>query len=208
MKSLLVVGPDSLLRDVHALAIQAYPNRNVEMLQIPSSDYYFFDLSGLQRFSPQHWDVCVAVNEFYINDVRRALFEAVEALGYQYQSVISPLAQVSSSAMLGRNAVVYSGCVVGAEAKLGECCVLRANVVLSEDVTLGNYVTLEANVAVREFSSIGDFTTICANSSLARMTSVGRHCYLNIQRQYSGVVPDKAFYSPSFEQPVRVLSPS
>ncbi len=208
MKSLLVIGPDSLLRDVYELAGKAYPGRRVVMLQVPSRDYYFFDLSDLDGFPPAEWDICVAVNEFYINDVRRALFEAVEALGYRFQSVVSPFAQVSSSAQLGRNVVIFSGCVIGADAQLGQCCVLRGNVVLSEDVRLGDYVTLEANVAIREGASVGNFTTVCANSSLARMTAVGRHCYLNIPRQYSGVVSDKTFHSPSFERPVRVLSPS
>jgi UDP-3-O-[3-hydroxymyristoyl] glucosamine N-acyltransferase len=89
---------------------------------------------------------------------------------------------------------------------VGDYGVLRANVVLSEDVVLGDYVTLEANVSIREKCQVGRFTTICANSSLGRTTEVGEHCYLNLPRQYTGKIPDATFYSPMFENPVRVFS--
>lgn len=205
MKSLLVIGPDSTLRNVHAIAVQAYPGLDVRMLPIPSVGYYDFDLSGLNDFPPSNWNICVAVNEFYINDVRRALCVAVEPLGYEFQSVISPRADIDPLAVIGDNSIIYSGCVVGANTRLGRSCVLRANVVLCEDVTLGDFVTLEANVAVREGAVIGDFTTVCANSSLMRFSRIGKHCCLNKQLQYDGVIKDWTWYEPNFQHPVRVL---
>jgi len=205
MSPLLVLGPDSTLRDVHALARQAYPGRRVDALPIPVSDYYHFDLSGLADFPPGQWQVCVAVNEFYINDVRRALHASTAALGYSFASVVSPGASISPTATIADNAIIHAGCVVGADSRIGLCAVLRPNVVLSEDVVVGDYVTLEANVAIREGARVGNFSTICANSSLARMTEVGPHCYLNHSRQYGGKIPQKTFYSPLFENPVRVF---
>jgi len=206
MRPLLVSGPDSTLRNVYTLAKQAFPGRRVEMLFIPSADYYRFDLTGLKDFDPQEWDICVAVNEFYINDVRRALHDAVAILGYQCASVISPRADVDPSAVIGANAVIYGGCVVGANVLIGHHCVLRGNVVLSEDVVLGDYVSLEANVAIREGATVGSFTTICANSSVARISRIGQYCYLNHQRQYSGTIVDMTFYSPNFQHPIQVFS--
>ncbi|MCE0911076.1 MULTISPECIES: hypothetical protein [Pseudomonas] len=205
MKSLLVLGPDSSLQGIYAMACQAWAGRQVEMLSIPSTDYYHFDLRGLERFDPREWQVCVAVNEFYINDVRRALQERVRALGYEPASVVSPRADIDPTAQLGDNVIIQAGCVVGANAQVGAYCVLRPNVVLSENVVLGDFVTLEANVAIREGASVGRLTTICANSSVARMTRIGAHCYLNLQRHYSGSIDDMTFFSPMFESPVQVL---
>lgn len=205
-KNLLVVGPDSSLRDVFSLARDANPGRRVEMLHLPSRDYYFFDLDGLAAYLPSDWDVCLAVNEFYINDVRRALHELVLAGGYKCATVISPRAHVDPSVEMGEGVVIHAGCSVGAGGQIGELAVLRPNVVLSEEVTVGRYVTLEANVSVRERSSIGDFSTICANSSLARLSRVGTHCYLNVPRQYSGEIAACTFYSSAFQGPVRVLT--
>lgn len=205
-RALLILGPDSTLRDTHSLAVQAHPHRRVEMLHIPSSDYYHFDLAGLTCFSPDEWHICIAVNEFYVNDVRRALHAQIEPLGYQAVSLISPRAHVDASVVVGANTIIHAGCFIGAGSSLGHHCVLRPNAVLGEEVTLGDYVTLEANVSVRELSRVGSFTTLCANTSLARMSDVGAHCYLNIPRQYGGHIPDCTFYSPSFENPVRILS--
>lgn len=206
MKSLLIAGPDSSLRDVHALALQVHPERRVEMLHIPSTDYYRFDLTGLADFSAEEWDICIAVNEFYINDVRRALHALVAPLGYRAASLVSPHAHVDSSVAVGENTVIHAGCFVGAGSRIGHHCVLRPNVVLGEDVMIGDYVMLEANVSVRELSKVGDFTTVCANSNLTRMADVGAHCYLNLSRQYSGHIAPGTFYSPSFENPVRILA--
>ncbi|WP_213876077.1 hypothetical protein [Pseudomonas sp. dw_358] len=205
MKPLLVLGPDSTLRNVFALAQQAWPQRRIQSLVIPAKQYYLFDLSVLDAYSPNDWEVCVAVNEFYVNDVRRALQEAVAARGFSNASVISPRADIDASAVIGSNAVIYAGCVIGPNVVLGQQCVLRANVVLAEDVVLGDYVTLEANVALRELASVGSFTTVCANSSLMRQAKVGKHCYLNIQRQYSGEIADMTWFSPAFQNPVRVI---
>lgn len=205
MKNLLVVGVDSTLCDAYQLARQVFPDSTVESFFVPSKDYYEFDLSGLACFSPEVWSVFVAVNEFYINDVRRALFEGVQEFGYQAVSLVSPSACLGDGVRVGKNVMVSSGCFVGAETTLGDCCVLRANVVLGDNVSIGEYVTLEANVSMRELCKVGGFTTVCANSSFVRDTAVGEHCYLNLSKQYSGIVPACTFYSPMFENPVRVL---
>lgn len=206
MKNLLITGPDDTLQDVWALAIKAQPNRRVEKHFLPSKDYYDFDLSGLALFPADKWDICIAVNEFYINDVRRALHEQIASLGYSAVSLISPYAHVDENVTIGENTIIHAGCVVGAGSVLGHHCVLRPNVVLGTEVQIGNYVTLEANVSIRELCKIGDFCTICANSSLARATEIGAHCYLNLLRQYSGKILPCTFYSPMFPNPVRVLS--
>jgi acyl-[acyl carrier protein]--UDP-N-acetylglucosamine O-acyltransferase len=206
-KPLLVVSPDFTLRDTYALAREIYPQRRVESLEIPVTDYYHFDFSGLAAFPTSEWEVCISVNEFYINDVRRALAEEIEKRTYQKSAaLISPHAHVDQSATVGENAIIHAGVFVGAGSNIGHHAVLRPNVFVGEDVEIGNYVTLEANVSIRELSNIGDFTTICANSSLLRSTQVGQHCYLNLTRQYMGAIPDSTFYSPIFENPVRVIS--
>jgi UDP-3-O-[3-hydroxymyristoyl] glucosamine N-acyltransferase len=205
MKPLLVLGPDSTANSAYALAKQAFPQRRVEKLLIPVVDYYGFDWAGLQNFPAGEWQACIAVNEFYINDVRRAFSEAVESRGYEITGLVSPLAQVDEGVALGKGTIVFPGCAVGAGSSVGKYGVLRPNVVLTEDVTVGDYVTLEANVSIREKCVVGSFTTICANSSLARQTEVGEHCYLNLPRQYTGKIAYATFYSPMFENPVRVL---
>lgn len=206
MKSLLIIGPDGTLRDVHAMAVQIHPNLRVEMRHIPSEDYYHFDLSGMVDFPPEEWDVCVAVNEFYINDVRRALHSLIASLGYCGITLISPQAYVDASVIVGENTIIHAGCFVGYGTSIGHHSVLRPNVVIAEEVSIGDYVTLEANVSIREKSKVGNFTIICANSSLARMTDVGAHCYLNLSRQYIGRIASGTFYSPSFENPIRIFS--
>lgn len=205
MEPLLIAGPDSTLTDAYELAASIWPGRRLEQLHIPSRDYYRFDLSVLQDYPAEQWALALAVNEFYINDVRRALRDQVAPLGYAFTSLISPRAHVSASAQVGSNAVIHAGSFIGAHSKLGDFCCLRPNVVLAENVQLGDFVTLEANVAVREHAMVGSFVTVCAGSSLARSTQVGAHSYLNLPQQYGGAIPAGSFFSPLFPNPVQVL---
>lgn len=205
MQPLLIAGPDSTLADACELASEIWPDRRLEQLHIPSKDYYHFDLSVFNSYPAEQWDVAIAVNEFYINDVRRALQEQVTTLGYRFASLISPRAHLSTSAQIGSNPIIHAGCFIGARSRLGDFCCLRPNVVLSEDVQIGNFVTLEANVAIREQSVVGDFVTVCAGSSLLRGTQIGSHSYLNLTKQYSGVIPMGTFFSPIFPEPIEVL---
>lgn len=205
MRKILVVGVDSSLHDSYQLATEVFSGHDVEKLFIPSSDYYNFDFDELSGYSPDVWAVFVAVNEFYINDVRRSFFECITAFGYQVVSLTSPRSYISSDARIGRNVIVYPGCHVGAGVVLGDCSVLRSNVVVGDGSNIGNYVTLEANVSIRELCTVGSFTTVCANSSIMRSTVVGEHCYLNLSKQYFGKIPACTFYSPMFENPIRVF---
>lgn len=205
IQPLLIAGPDSTLADAYELAASIWPGRRLEQLQIPSRDYYNFDLSVFQDYPANQWALALAVNEFYINDVRRALRDQVASLGYSFTSLISPRAHVSVSAQVGSNAVIHAGCFIGTHSKLGDFCCLRPNVVLAENVQVGDFVTLEANVAIREQAILGDFVTVCAGSSLSRSTHVGAHSYLNVPKQYSGAIPAGSFFSPLFPNPVQVL---
>ncbi|MDR0672813.1 MAG: hypothetical protein LBF93_03930 [Zoogloeaceae bacterium] len=205
-KPLLVVGPDISVNSAFALAQESFPQRRIERLLVPVTDYYLFDLSSLSTFPAAEWEISIAVNEFYINDVRRAFHEATASLGYQNVSLISPRASVDPGTKIGENVHIHAGVFVGAGSVIGHHAVLRPNVFVGEEVTIGAYVTLEANVSIRELASVGDFATVCANASLLRSTTVGTHCYLNLARQYMGQIPACTFYSPIFENPVRVLT--
>ncbi len=205
MRPLLITGPDSTLSDTYELAMETWPNRKIEKFFIPSKDYYDFNISGLQEYSPLDWDIVVAVNEFYINDVRRALQQKISNLGYSFNSIVSPKANISSTATIGDNAIIHSGCFIGNNSKIGNHCVLKPNVVLSENITIENFVTLEANVAIRELCSIGNFVTVCANSSILRSTKIEDHCYLNLTQQYSGEISAGTFFSPFFPEPIRII---
>ena len=120
MKPLLIIGPDSTLRDTTALAKEIWPNRRIEGLYIPSKDYYQFDFSELVNYRSSEWCICVAVNEFYINDVRRAMYESLAAMDYEFVSLISPGAHVSASALIGVNTIIHAGCFVGANTTIGD----------------------------------------------------------------------------------------
>lgn len=205
MRKILIAGPDSTLQNTYNLAQKSRPDCKIEIASIPVRDYYHFDLSVLSKYPTDEWTIIVCVNEFYMNDVRRELYEKVKSIGYEFSSLLSPLASIDDSAVIGENVIIHSGSFIGANCNIGENCVINPNASILSDIYIGKYVTIESNVSIRENCEIGNFVTICQNSSLDRMTKIGDYCCLNISRQYSGLIPEGTFYSSIFPNEVRIF---
>lgn len=202
-KPLLIVGPDNSVNNTFGLAKISAPTRRLEKLIVPTKDYYVFDLSGLEKYSPDEWRICSSTNEFYLNDVRRVFHELMIKRGFIEESVISPNAYIHESAIIGEGCIIHSGCSIDADVNIGKKTLLRPNTCIGEHTAIGDFVTLESNVSIREHAHIDSHTLVSANSSIARMVKIGKYCYLNQQKQYTESLQDYTSISSIFSNPVR-----
>lgn len=200
---MLIIGPDSSVENTFSLACKAHPHRNIKKLVIKTEDYFLFDLSELNSFSPEKYAVCTSTNEFYLNSVRQSFHEKVSSLGFSEESIISPLACIHEDAIIETGCIIHSGCTIDSGVTIGKKTLLRPNVCIGYNSVIGEYVTLESNVSLRELVSIGSHTLVSANSSIARMIKIGSYCYLNQQKQYMESIPDYTSISAIFPNPVR-----
>lgn len=202
-KPILIVGPDTSVNDTYYLAKISHPDREISKLIIPTTDYFIFDFSGINKFSPEIYSICTSTNEFYLNHVRKEFHEKLFSLGFKEESIVSPLAYIHEDAYIEEGCIIHSGCSIESGVKIGKKSVLRPNVSVANNCNIGQFVTLESNVSVRELVSIGSNTLISANSSIARNVKIGEYCYLNQQKQYKDSIPSYTSISAIFENPVR-----
>lgn len=202
-KPLLIVGPDNSVNNTFGLAKISTPKRRLEKLIVPTEDYYIFDLSGLEDYSPDEWNICSSTNEFYLNDVRKVFHELMIERGFIEESVISPSAYIHESATIEDGCIIHSGCAIDANVTIGKKSLLRPNTCIGENTDIGEFVTLESNVSVREHAYIDSHTLVSANSSIARMIKIGKYCYLNQQKQYTESLQDYTSISSIFSNAVR-----
>lgn len=92
--------------------------------------------------------------------VRENLVKLYSGIGYDFATIISPKANVSKSAKIGKGSVIQSGVNVSAA------------------TTIGNFVKLNTNANVMHDNTIGDFSTIAPNSVLLGYVKVKRAAYI------------------------------
>lgn len=91
---------------------------------------------------------------------RKILADYYVGLGYSFVSVISPKAEISKSATIGKGVIIQTG------------------VNVSSNVCLGNFVRLNTNANIMHESIIEDYTTIAPSAVVLGRVKIGKHCYV------------------------------
>lgn len=91
---------------------------------------------------------------------RIKLVNYYSSLGYTFSSVISPKAEISKSAVLGKGVVIQS------------------LVNISSNSNIGDFVKLNTFANIMHDCRIGEFTTIAPNAVLLGRVTVANQCYI------------------------------
>lgn len=92
--------------------------------------------------------------------VRKELYDFYSKIGFKFQSMLSPRAQISESVVLGRGILVHQ------------------NVTITSDVTIKDGVRLNVNACIMHDSVIGDFTTIAPCSVILGHVTIDEGAYI------------------------------
>jgi sugar O-acyltransferase (sialic acid O-acetyltransferase NeuD family) len=91
---------------------------------------------------------------------RRSLVNHYRAIGFQFATVISPIANISKSSTIGEGSVIQDF------------------VNLSADTKIGSFVKLNTMCNIMHNSIIGDFTTIAPNAVVLGHATIGEDAYI------------------------------
>lgn len=91
---------------------------------------------------------------------RKKIADYYEGLGYSFISIISPKAEVSKSAIIGKGVIIQTG----------------ANV--SSNVCIADFVKLNTNANIMHDCKIEDYTTIAPSAVVLGRAKIGKCCYV------------------------------
>jgi sugar O-acyltransferase (sialic acid O-acetyltransferase NeuD family) len=86
---------------------------------------------------------------------RRLVLKALE-LGLDFCSAISPRAEISPLARVGKGATIFPGTVVGPQVTVGNHVIVNVGCTISHEARLGDYCTLAPGVHVAGCTVVGD----------------------------------------------------
>lgn len=105
--------------------------------------------------------------------VREKLVDLYQSIGYKFATVISPLAHVSKSAVIGEGTVIQAGVNVSSATKIGCFCKLNSYCNVMHDNVTGDYTTIAPNAVLLGRVTIGKGAYIGANSTILPSCNVG-----------------------------------
>jgi sugar O-acyltransferase (sialic acid O-acetyltransferase NeuD family) len=112
-------------------------------------------------YSPEEYQVFVAVSAVQLNRLRRRLYDAVKAVGYTCVSYVSSHAFVLGSVEIGENTFVQ------------EHVALQARVRVGNNVFLGSGSCVGHGAVVADDCYFGPRATICGNCVVGRRAFIG-----------------------------------
>lgn len=105
--------------------------------------------------------------------IREKLVNLYKAIGYEFATIISPLAHISKYAEIGEGTVVQSGVNVSAATKIGCFCKLNSFCNVMHDNVIGDYTTIAPNAVLLGRVTTGLKSYIGANSTILPDISIG-----------------------------------
>ena len=105
--------------------------------------------------------------------VREKLVDLYKTIGYEFATVISPLAHISKYAEIGEGTVVQSGANVSAATKIGRFCKLNSYCNVMHDNVISDYTTIAPNAVLLGRVTTGKKSYIGANSTILPNINIG-----------------------------------
>lgn len=125
--------------------------------------------------------------------LRKKLFEKFSAIGGQFTSTISPLAQIGSfgnSIQEGCN--IMTGVVITNDISISEGVLINLNCTIGHDCLIGKFVELSPGVHISGNCIIGDYSIFGTNATLLPNIKIGKNVIVGAGSVVTKDVPDNS----------------
>ena len=148
-----------------------------QYLNVGNKKYRIFNEKNyLENKIAKYALICIGSDKFISK--RNYLFEKYKKLGFDFPSIISPLAYVSKSSHVGKGSIVMHGAIINANVKIGLNCIINTKCLVEHDCRIGNnsHIATSANinghVSIEKNCFIGSNTTIVPSVRIKENTFI------------------------------------
>lgn len=122
----------------------------------------------------------VTVGQTSSADTRVRLFHRLMEVGFDFPTIISPLAYVSKNAIIGAGSIVMHGAVVNAGAVIGRNCIVNTRALVEHDVSVGDHSHVATGVILNGGVQVGSETHIGSGSVIKEGVVIGNLCLVGM----------------------------
>lgn len=107
------------------------------------------------------------------NIIRASIFDKFQHNGYEFLTVVSDLAIVSSYCALGMGVQVMPGAIINAETVIGNNCIINTGAIIEHDCNLGRNNHVAPGVSVSGGVICGDNVHIGTGANIIQAVTIG-----------------------------------
>jgi sugar O-acyltransferase (sialic acid O-acetyltransferase NeuD family) len=122
--------------------------------------------------------------------VRARLFERMHQAGGQGATVVSPLARVAQSAVLGEGTWVGHFALVNSGTRCGRNVVINSSAVVEHDCIIGDHVHVSVRAVLNGGCTVGEGSFVGSGAIVKQGVRIGRHCTIGAGAVVIHDVPD------------------
>lgn len=122
-----------------------------------------------KSYSPKKYKMLIAIGYHDMNQIRAQKCEDAIQKGYELISFIHSLADVASTAKIGKNTIILNNVSVGPFSEIGN------NVCIYNNATISHHVIVEDNVWITSGSVVGGNSKIGHNCFLGINSTIGHN---------------------------------
>ena len=125
-------------------------------------------------FSPEDFDLFVAIGYHGLNRYRAECCASAIARGYRLASYISSRASVWPDLEIGDNCMIMEGNVIQPFVQIGQAVIMFCNSIVSHHVRIGDYCFIGAEATISGGVEIGSSSFIGINATIREHLTIGR----------------------------------
>lgn len=105
--------------------------------------------------------------------LRKEIFEKLEMIEAEIETIIAPTATVSQYAKIGRGTIIMHHSIVNAEAAIGNNCIINTNSLLEHNTLVGDHAHISTKVALNGGAKLGDESFLGSMSCVSNGVEIG-----------------------------------
>lgn len=146
---------------------------------------------------PERCGLFVSLGYQKLNQLRKQVFEAYRARGYELVSCVSRRALVADVRAVGRNCFLMEGTVVQPFARVGDNCICWSGCIVAHESRVGDHCFLSAHSVVGGMATIGETTFLGMNATVRDAVRVGKGCLVGAGSLVLQDLPDDSLVAGS-----------
>jgi len=131
----------------------------------------------IRQFAADGARFLVSIGQIKAVEPRRRAYERVKSANGKFATIVSPLAYVSPSAVVGDGTIVMHRALVNASATIGDNVIINTMALIEHDVVVGDHCHISTAAVVNGGATIGSGSFVGSNAAIVQ----------------EAVVPDDAF---------------
>lgn len=132
------------------------------------------------KYVQMGYQFLITIGQIKTSEVRKKIFGHLKQNGAVLATIISPRAQVSRHAKVGKGTIVMHNVIVNAGAEVGENCILNTSCGIEHDAIIGNHTHISTYAVINGDCRIGNEVFVGSNAAIANQVHVRDQVILGI----------------------------